>query len=99
MVFILSGCNLLPTKTVLVQVPFTGFVIYEKPKEIHLPVYKTCYGTNINDIVVNLGDCVSVDNLENLIIKTKTLEKIVENYEKDINAYLRLVKGQYESSK
>jgi len=93
---LMTACS---QKPVYVQQPFLGFTTYPTPGDINITVergcivpYETIEGYKKFD---HIGDCVRVKDVKKLAVKIKRLEKIAENYELDIKAYLRLnKKGQ-----
>ncbi len=80
-------------KALIIQAPFLGFTTYDKPKEVQIEVERNCVATYmLNDYktTVKVGDCIRIEDTKKLVTKIKTLEKIVDNYELDIQAYNRL---------
>ena len=80
---------------IYVQQPFLGFNTYPLPNDVKLEVERNCVATYmLNDYKtkVDVGNCVRESQVKELIIKTRILESIVNNYELDIKAYNRLHK-------
>ncbi len=85
-----SGCT---TKPIYVQQPFLGFSTYELPKDVTVEVERSCiakYKVGDYDSLVNVGDCVRIEDVKKLTTKIKILEGIAKNYKLDIEAYNRI---------
>jgi len=68
------------------NIPYISFVKYDRPSKVSMQVYVNCeqYG-------VKLGDCVKISDVKKMIARAKILDAIIDNYEKDIDAYNRLM--------
>ena len=82
-----SGCSIIGfggSSTKVIPHKFDGFMIYDKPNKIPVKVYKNCY---INDTQT---ECIKIDDFKKAIIRTRKLERIIDNYEQDIKDYKEL---------
>jgi len=86
----MTACS---SKPIYVQQPFMGFREYEVPPKVNVVVERNCkasYMLGDYRTKVDVGDCVRVKDVTNLVRKVKILEGIVDNYKQDIATYNKL---------
>ena len=81
-----SSCSVIGfgSSTKVIPHKFDGFMIYDKPNKIPVKIYKNCY---IDDTQI---ECIKIDDFKKVLIRTRKLERIIDNYEQDIKDYKEL---------